>query len=676
MRRILPIFLLFLSTAPAADLPVREVILYKSGVGYFARSGQLAPGENARLDFKATDMNDVLKSLTVADNSGTPIRGLRYDSSLPLEQKLAEFPFSVEAGQPLSSFLDTLRGTRVELTSASDKLAGTIVSARQIPAPPSEDRMTISTQPEHEQLMLLLDSGDLRTVDLGAVSSLRFPDPKLQAQLKDYLAAVGQSRSKDKRSVYIDSSDAKAREVSASYMIPQPLWKSSYRLLFDPKGEATLEGWAIVDNTTGDDWTNVRLAVVSGRPVSFISHLYEPFYAQRTTADVENAYAQAPVIYEGETEAKEAAAPRPQGMQFAYKKAPPPPPPPPAMAAPGSSVSQSVRVNAESTVAPTTEARDLGDLFEYTFAQPVTIHKSESAMLPFLQQKIAARKLLIYSESYGQNPMSAAELTNNTGKTLDGGPITVFEGASYGGEALMNTVKNADKRLISYSVDLGTRISTAEDSGDQHIVEVHATRGVITTKNTQRETKTYTIHNVDPRAKVLIIEQPIRDDYRLVGRKADETTATTHRFEVRIAAGETVKVPVVEEHVYSENMEVTNFDAGTLAVYVAAKAISAKGREQLRQIVSQKAKIAAADESITQTKAEMNEITQAENRLRQNIQTLNQVSGQRDQVQTWSQQLASEEVQYAKLRDQAAALEKQKAALQAELDEMIAKLEF
>jgi len=234
MLRTLSIFLLSLTTALAADLPVREVILYKSGVGYFARSGQLAPGESARLDFKATDMNDVLKSLTVADNSGAPIRGLRYDSSLPLEQKLGEFPFAIAAGQQLSAFLDLLRGARIELTSASDKLAGTIVSARIIPA--------TENQPEREQLILLLDSGDLRTVDLGAISSLHFPDPKLQAQLKDYLATVAESRSKDKRSVYIDSSEAKAREVSASYMIPQPLWKSSYRLLFDPKGEATLEG--------------------------------------------------------------------------------------------------------------------------------------------------------------------------------------------------------------------------------------------------------------------------------------------------------------------------------------------------------------------------------------------------------------------------------------------------
>jgi hypothetical protein len=659
MRQIISVVILLTTAALAADLPVREVILYKSGVGYFARSGQLAPGEGARLDFKATDMNDVLKSLTVNDDSGTPIRSLRYDSSLPLEQKLADFPFIIDDGQKLSAFLDHLRGARIELKSVAQPLAGTIVSARLIAG---DEKQT-----EREQLILLLDSGDLRTVDLGAVSSLSFPDAKLQAQLKDYLATVAQSRSRDKRSVYIDSSDAKARTLSASYMIPQPLWKSSYRLLFDPKGEATLEGWAIVDNTTGDDWTNVRLAVVSGRPVSFISKLYEPFYVQRTTADVENAYAQAPVVYEGNL--KEF-----KNLQtFGKLQAPSPPPTGAAMP----SVSESVEVKSElSSVAPKTESQELGDLFEYRFSSPVTIHRNESAMLPFLQEKIAVRKLLIYSESYGQNPMSAAELTDNTGKTLDGGPITVFEGASYGGEALMNTVKNGDKRLISYAVDLGTRVGTDEDSGDEHILEVHAKRGVITTKSSERDNKTYTIRNVDAKPKTLIIEQPIREGYKLLSPKVSETTANAHRFEVKLAPGATTKLEVVEESSHHSTTLVSSFTPDLLVTYVSVKAISESGRKALQQIVDQKAKIAEVDESLKQTQSEMEEASQAENRLRQNIQTLNVVNGQRDQVQTWSQQLASEEVHYTKLRDQASALDKQKASLEAELNAMIAKLEF
>ncbi len=106
----------------------------------------------------------------------------------------------------------------------------------------------------------------------------------------------------DKRSIYIDSSDAKERQIAASYMVPTPVWKSSYRLIFDDKTEPTLEGWAIIDNTSGEDWTNVSLAVVSGRPVSFISKLYEPKYVPRQTVELPEDRAAAPVVYGGAVE--------------------------------------------------------------------------------------------------------------------------------------------------------------------------------------------------------------------------------------------------------------------------------------------------------------------------------------------------------------------------------------
>jgi hypothetical protein len=86
-----------------------------------------------------------------------------------------------------------------------------------------------------------------------------------------------------------------------------------------------------------------------------------------------------------------------------------------------------VRTRVPSSVGAAADTRDLGELFEYRIPIPVTVRKSESAMLPFLQQKIAARKLLVYADHSSQHPTNAAELTNGTGKTLDGGPITVFD---------------------------------------------------------------------------------------------------------------------------------------------------------------------------------------------------------------------------------------------------------
>ncbi|MEO7650326.1 MAG: DUF4139 domain-containing protein, partial [Bryobacteraceae bacterium] len=436
----------------AAELPVRQVVLYKHGVGYFERSGNLGAGEAARLDFKASEMNDVLKSLTIEEKGGAKVAGVRYDSSEPLEQKLAEFPFRMGDQKPLSALLDQLKGSRVELRTGGETIAGAVVSAR---LSPGDDK-----RPPQEHVTLLMDSGDLRNIDLTAVASVRFTDPKLQLQFRDYLATLVNSRSKDKRSVYIDSTDSKARQIFASYVTPSPMWKSSYRLIFAQTGQPMLEGWAIVDNTTGEDWTNVQLALVSGRPISFISQLYEPRYVQRPTADLPDDSAAAPVVHQGGIMRDEAAAAktlgRAQRMAPMAGLAPPPPPAPAQMMA----EALESRAGAASSFGAAAAGRELGELFEYRIATPVTVRKSESAMLPFLQQKLDSRRLLVFAHQDSQHPTNAAELTNSTGKTLDGGPITVFDAGAYGGEALMETLKAGDKRLISYGVDLGTRITT------------------------------------------------------------------------------------------------------------------------------------------------------------------------------------------------------------------------
>jgi hypothetical protein len=652
---------LMVLTACAADLPVREVVLYKHGVGYFERSGQLRPGEPVRLEFKASEMNDVLKSLTIEEKSGAKVTGIRYDSSDSLDRKLAEFPFRIGDGKPLAVLLDQLKGSRLEIKLGPETVGGTILGARSIPA---SDK-----QPERQEVSLMLTSGAVRTFDLSAAADISFPDAEIQSQLKAYLADLANARSREKRSVYIDSTSDKARDLIASYVVPTPVWKSSYRLIFAEKAEPTLEGWAIVDNTTGEDWTNVRLALVSGRPVSFISNLYEPKYVQRPTAELAEDRAKAPVVYGGAVDAE------------LERKAPPPP----AAAAPRAMASgrlerfASLQKPAEvvaSSIAATAQGAELGELFEYRFDAPVTVHKDESAMLPFLQQKISARKLLIYSDLSSQNPLNAAELTNNTGKTLDGGPITVFDAGAYGGEALVETVKAGDKRLISYAVDLGTRVTTLLDMEKEIIREFHLNRGVLTTRTAFQETKTYTIRNVDAKPKTLVIEHPIRPQYKLLNGKPWETTATAYRFEVKLAPEQTTKLPVSEERVTDTTYAISSLTPDVLMSYIQNKALSDAGRKQLEQIVHQKGQIADTDGAINRTTSDINELTQDQQRIRQNIDSLNRVSGQQEQVQNYARQLATQETRLAQLRDQAGQLRKQKAALESELNNVLESLSF
>ena len=372
----------------AADLPVREVILYKHGVGYFERAGELKAGETARLDFKAGDMNDVLKSLTI---TGEKVVGVRYDASETLAKRLEDFPFAVGEEASLAKFLDQMKGARLELKLGNEAVDGVIVSARVIPAS--------GNTASRETVLLLIDSGEVRSFDLGAASAVKLTDPKLQGLLKDYLAVLSQARSKDRRSIYIDSAGAAVRELVARYMTPAAVWKSSYRLMFSTESQPMLEGWAIVDNTSGDDWTNVRLSVVSGKPISFITQLYAPRYVQRPEAELAENQATAPVVFDGAVGGVAADA------NGRFRPAPAQPPVPARMRT-SAALNSASEMNEfgrleQSSVASTAEGREAGELFEYSFAGPVTVKKGESAMLPFLQQKVTTRKLLIYSESFG-----------------------------------------------------------------------------------------------------------------------------------------------------------------------------------------------------------------------------------------------------------------------------------
>ena len=240
----------------------------------------------------------------------------------------------------------------------------------------------------------------------------------------------------------------------------------------------------------------------------------------------------------------------------------------------------------------------------------------------------------------------------------------------------METLKAGDKRLISYAVDLGTRITEAFGSKAAMIREIHANRGLVTTKYAAEETRTYTVRNVDQKAKTLIIEHPMRVDYTLLSQKPKEKTATNYRFELQLAAGATQEFAVNEERVYEQSIAVTNLTPDILLSYVQNRSLSDAGRRQLQRVADQKRQIVENDRALQDVDAQMRASTADEDRIRRNIQSLNSVAGQQQQVQTYARQLDTQEQQLATLRDKQAELQKKKSALQGELDKVVEALTF
>ncbi len=475
MKRFAAILLsVALPVAAAANIPIKRIVLYKHGVAYFERSGQVAEGEESRLEFKSSEMNDVLKSFTVRDADGGQVTGVRYDANESMDQRLAKFPFHLGDGELVTTFLDRMKGSELELTIDGRPVKGTIVSARAIESGSGENKTLV-----REQVTLLLDAGEMGNFDLEKASLFRLTDRRLQQELKQYLTTLSRGKSDDTRILHLNFSGGGRRDLRLSYVTPAAIWKSSYRMALDG-GASTLEGWAVVDNTTDQDWNDVKLTVVSGRPISFVSLLDVPRFGNRQVAELPEDRAAGPVVYGGALAGALGSAQMGSGsgggtgggvyrIGAESRQA--------NAFVPGAGLNLNEQMGqANAQVTSSVEGatgETLGELFEYNFAAPVTVKKNESALLPFLQDKIEARKLLIYNNTAGEHPVNAAEILNCTQKTLDGGPVTVFDGGAYAGEALFETLKAGDKRLIGYAVDYGTRITTRFGSGTSDLREAH-----------------------------------------------------------------------------------------------------------------------------------------------------------------------------------------------------------
>ncbi|HYL84922.1 MAG TPA: carboxypeptidase regulatory-like domain-containing protein [Candidatus Angelobacter sp.] len=262
----------------AAKLPVRRVVLYKNGVGYFEHLGRVRGSQDVHVDFTSAQLNDVLKSLTVLDLSGGRITGVDYNSEAPLARRLATLRLSLGEKPTTAEFLGALRGARLEVRSGTGPaLTGKLLSVER------KTRTGTNWTVETDEISLITDGGEVRSVDLNPSTSVRIAEKDLQLEVGRYLGLIASSRDQDVRRMTISTTGSGERNLYVSYISEVPIWKTTYRIVLPAKPEKKplLQGWAIVDNTVGEDWDSVELSLVAGAPHSFIQQLSEPFYGRR-----------------------------------------------------------------------------------------------------------------------------------------------------------------------------------------------------------------------------------------------------------------------------------------------------------------------------------------------------------------------------------------------------------
>ena len=266
------------SNESAVKLPVRRVVLYKNGVGYFEHLGHVRGNQDVHIDFTSAQLNDVLKSLTVLDLAGGRITGVNYNSEAPLARRLATLRLALGEKPTVSDFLGALRGARIEVRGTTGPaLTGRLLSVER------KTRSATNWTVETDEISLISDNGEVHSVDLNPTTSVRIAEKDLQLEVGRYLNLIASSRDQDVRRMTISTTGNGERNLYVSYISEVPIWKTTYRIVLPTKAERKplLQGWAIVDNTVGEDWNEVELSLVAGAPHSFIQQLSEPFYGRR-----------------------------------------------------------------------------------------------------------------------------------------------------------------------------------------------------------------------------------------------------------------------------------------------------------------------------------------------------------------------------------------------------------
>jgi archaellum component FlaC len=673
-----------------AALPLRDVVLFSSGVGYFGRNGSVGGNTGVLLSFRAEQINDILKSLVVLDPQGK-VRPITYTTKDALGRRLRGVGQALNNQTSLGQLLRQFQGARVRVTSRAGTFEGRIISV-------SEREVTVKEEVVIKEFLNLMTARGLASVALDEVTALQLLDERLDNELRSSLELLAGGLDNQRQSVQINFGDGAPREVRVGYLQETPVWKTSYRLVLDKTGAPYLQGWGIVENTTDEDWQNVNLSLVSGRPISFIQDLYQPLYVPRPVVAPQVVGSPLPQTY-GETltttttvESEEAQAD--ERMLRPARKASNAAATPPAVMLPGASgpMSGTAGFGGEGVnglmadasgrrresglsaaqlgnIQAQAQGETRGELFEYAIAQPVTLPRQQAAMVPIIGQAIEGERLSIYDPSAGERALLGLRLKNSTGLHLAGGPVTVFREGIYAGDAQFTNLQPGEERLISYAVDLDLVTDRKQPGYRRETVSFAVKSGVLTISHREFREMTYTLRNKSNEAKTVLIQQPIEANFTPVEPKeAFEKTAQHYRFKQEVLAGKTVEFKTVFERPISETLALLNINLDMLVAYARNDRVSAPLRTALEDLITRRRKITDIQAQLARIEREIKDIDTEQDRIRRNMDRLDRNS---ELYKQYVAKLTEQEKKVNELAEQRAKLRDSEEVAQKELREFV-----
>ena len=604
--------------ASAQDLALKRVMLSSAGLGYFEYEASVDGDATLKLTVPLNQVDDVLKSLVVYDDKGG-VGGLSLPGREPLQQAFKDLPFDQAALQSPAALLTALKGSQVSV-GGGRAISGRIVSVQNEQVVSGDGK---TTSPR-TRVTLLTDQG-LQQFVLEEAENLQFADPALREKVAKALIAIQANHAADARTLDLSTRGPGKRTVRVAYIVAAPVWKASYRLTLPADAAApkvALQGWATIENMSGQDWKEVELTLVCGRPVAFHQALYQAYYVTRPEVPIEVAGKLVPNVDRG-------------GVQAAAKALPAAPAPPSGAAGEYRARDQLAGRPLTTAEAPAQianaaeqlEASDTATQITFKFPRAVSVESGRTLSIPILDRQVPGERISLYqAETAARNPLAAVRLVNDGDTGLPPGILTIYErdktgNVAYVGDARLSAFPVGEKRLLSYAVDEKLTIER-EPSQTEHFANGTIVDGFLRFSLIVRQTTTYRVRGPAKETRKLIVVQHRQPNWSLVkpDPKGVEISEGNYRIPFQLAAtDQTQTFEVVQEGSQAQEMRLLDGTPEQIEVYLQVKEFDGRTHEVLNRLLQLQKAVAEAERQLKKADTERQQIVQEQGRIRDNL---------------------------------------------------------
>jgi len=660
---------LLIFSAQAAELQLKRVMLSSGGVGYFEYQAEVEGWETIEIPVRLDQVDDVLKSAVIFDDKGgSGVVELQGRDSLA--EIFRTMPIGPEAFSSPAALYGALQGEEISVTEPVNA-TGRIVSVVEETST-SKDGGEIT-----RHRMSIITSEGLVQFVLEEARGIKFVNEALDAKVNGALAALASNRQRELRSLKITARGEGPRTLTIGFVIEAPLWKTSYRLVNGPDNTTRMQGWAIIENASGADWRDIELTLVSGNPVTFKQALYDKYYVSRQSVPVEVLGRVMPRADKGGIAGDVMADESGSGAADRAASYAEPPPPPPASPAPviAGYYAREAMPNSPGNIAAASQ--ETATQVTFTLPNAVSAGSGQTLAVPIIDRVVPADRISIFQPSvHPLHPLASIRLSNDTESGLPPGIVTLFDTTSgsttYVGDAVMGTLPQGEKRMLSFALDQKTKVDQTTNS-ESNLISAKIVKGIVEMQSMTRQTYAYAVKAPANEDRMMVIESPRHFDMELKSPEGStvELTEDSVRVPLTVKAGETGKLEVVWERIDNQSLALSTLDMSSIYYYAADTRLSDQQRAAFQRVAELKQNIDRIDGEIAKANAERDRLYEEQKRIRDNLAAVPEGS---DLQRRYLATLATQEDRLIALEQSLTALQAERATASSELDAYVSSV--